>query len=71
MTKPHSEAVLLAELNSLLAEHVDLPDFRRHVDRSGNNLKWLRKWAARLPSGCSKADRILFLVGKTIGELTK
>ena len=71
MTNTHSDGVLLAELNSLLAHHTDLPDFRRHVDRSGNNLKWLRKWAARLPGECEGADRILFLVSKTIGELTK
>jgi hypothetical protein len=64
------QAALLSELNSLLSQHADLPDFRKHVDRSGNNLKWLRKWSARLPED-AHSDRIRFLTSKTIGELTK
>lgn len=33
----------LDELNALLVKEDNLPDFRRHVDRSGRNLDFLRK----------------------------
>lgn len=35
----------LDKLNDLLAK-TSLPSHRKTVSRSGNNLKWLRKWAA-------------------------
>ena len=59
-------AILLDELNALLRK-CDLPDFRRHVDRSGNNLKWLRKYAAKLEG--QNSSRIRELVALDIGKL--
>lgn len=35
----------LDKLNALLAK-TSLPSHRKTVSRSGNNLKWLRKWSA-------------------------
>ena len=61
-----AQSPLLEELNSMLRK-CSLPDFRRHVDRSGNNLNWLRKYAATLEG--DDAPRIRELVALDIGRL--
>lgn len=62
---------LLDELNRLLIENGDrlsIPDFRRTVHRTGENLQWLRK---ALKRHSDAPERLVELVKLNINELIR
>jgi hypothetical protein len=62
----------LEELNELLNNsELDLPSFRKVVDRSGSNLPWLKKHVGKNQKA---NDRLKYLIGldlKTLLEESK
>lgn len=57
----------LDRLNDLIETEMNVPAFRKTVDRSGRNLLWLRKAAKNVPL----SEELTFLLALDISELTK
>lgn len=59
----------LEKLNKILSNgDVKIADFRRHVDATGRNLKWLQRNFARNPEAPEELRRLLSL---NLNELVK
>lgn len=57
----------LDRLNTLVELEMNVPVYRKTVDRSGHNLTWLRKASKKL----NLSDELVSLLALDISELTK